>query len=141
MPAGSDVYKGFGWEDMGLTCLARLIIPSSGAYITQAALTAVACKVFDLGSNTPDTAVATPTVTVSTAVFDTLQTAAADLRIWTRDTTGFNFKFQVPGTAFAAGSIGTKLEREFRIEFVFDPTSGEDFPLVYQAIIRNLRGS
>lgn len=141
MPAGSDVYKGFGWEDGGVTCLARIIMPHSGAYITQATITSITCKVFDLGSATPDTAVATPTVTVASAVFDTLQTAAADLRIWTKDTTGFNFNFQVPASAFAAGNVGTKLERLFRIEFLFDPTTGENFSLVYEVTIRNLRGS
>ena len=138
--AQSDVYKGFGWEDTGVTCLAR-VINNSGSYITQATTTGITCKVFDLDSATPDTAVATPTVTVSSAVFDTLQTAAADLRMWTKDGTGFNFSFQVPATAFATGTVGASQQRRFRIEFIFDVTSGADFAIVYEVTIRNLRGS
>lgn len=118
------------FEDGGCQCLAR-VVGNAGTAITQASLTAITAKVFDLDSTTPDTAVATPTVTISSAVFDTLQT---DDR-WDADDTGYNFKFEVAASAFSTGG------RRYRIEFLFDPTSGENFWVVFEVTARNVRTS
>lgn len=112
-----------GFEDSAYTFMAR-IRGNSGALIEIATISSIACKVFDLNSTTPSTAVATPTVTVSTAVYDTLQTGVR----WTRDSTaspgpdgsvGYNFLHQVPGSAFAGpGHV-------FDVDYIFTPTTGE----------------
>ena len=117
----TDVVKVLIWEDASCTVFAR-IRGNTGAYVTQASLTSIACKVFDLDN--ANTQVSAPTVTISSAVFDTLQTSSNDVR-WTIDTTGFNFRFTVPASAFPLG------ERNYRVEVVFTPTSGDVFAVVY----------
>lgn len=140
----AKINKGWIWEDACGIALAR-VINESGQYITQASLTSITCKVYDLDN--ADAEVATPTVTISSAVFDALQVAAADLRLWTRDGqqidgVGWNFKFVVPATAFplgASGSGNSTPYRRYRIEFKFDPTSGEDFFLVFEVNARSIK--
>ena len=119
--ASSDITKATVWEDGGATCLAR-VLGNAGTAITQASLTSIGCKVFDLNSTTPETAVSTPTVTIASAVFDTLQTDAR----WTVDSTGYNFLFVI------AASVLTTGDHRYRVEFKFTPASGEVFWLVYE---------
>ena len=119
--AASDTIKASVWEDAGATCLARMV-GNAGTSVTQASLTSITCKVFDLSSATPTTSIATPTVTISSAVYDTLQT---DSR-WTVDSTGYNFLFTV------AASILTTGDHRYRVEFKFTPTSGEVFFTVFE---------
>lgn len=139
------ITKGWIWEDGGGIAISR-IINESGAYITQASLTSITCKVYDLDN--ADALVGTPTVTISTSVFDTLQAAAADLRLWTRDgvqidNVGWNFKFVVPASFFPLGSyvvdgVEKRPYRSYRVEFLFDPTSGENFFDVYEPKARKV---
>lgn len=112
-----------GFEDTAHTFMAR-IRGNAYALITQATISTITCKVFDRASATPTTALATPTVTVSSAIFDTLQTDGR----WTADSetepgedgeTGYNFLFQVAGSVFSGAG------RVYDVEFVFTPTSGE----------------
>ena len=125
MPA-PKVITGFVYEFNAVTCLAR-IVGNDGTNITQASLTGISCAVYGLGSANPDVAVATPTVTVSVAVFDTLQTNV----IWTTDTTGYNFKHTVAAGADSDTEPFALGNRPYRIEYLFDPTSGEDFFVVF----------
>jgi hypothetical protein len=126
----TDVVKAVVWEDGGATVLAR-VLGNSGAAITQASLTGISYKVFDLQSATPDTAIATGTVTVATSVFDTLQTDA----IWSADSTGYNFKHALAATCFPNG------DRTYRVEYLFDPASGENFWLVCELSAKAVRTS
>ncbi len=96
----------------------------SGSYITQASLSAITCKVY----NNVGTLVTSPTVTISSSVFDTLQTT--DSR-WTRDTTGYNFLFTIPAAAFP--SVGL-----YRVEFKFTPATGDPFHMVVRVHVLNL---
>ena len=105
------------FEDGGAQCMAR-IVGQSAAYITQASLTSITCKVFSRdGTN-----VSTPTITISTSVFDTLQT---DDR-WDEDSTGYNFRHTV------AASVLTTGNETYRIEYKFTPVSGEVFFVVFE---------
>lgn len=112
-----------GFEDTAHTFMAR-IRGNAYSLITQATTSTITCAIYDRASATPGTAVATPTVTVSSAIFDTLQTDGR----WTVDTSsapgsdgsaGYNFLFQVAGSAFSGPS------RVYDVEFRITPTSGE----------------
>lgn len=116
-----------GYEDSGVTLMAR-VVGSDGNNLTQAATTAITCKVYDgSGTNT-----LSPTVTVASAIFDTLQTDAR----WTADATGYNFRFEVPATAFPSAKKG-----RHRVEFLFDQATGENFFLIFEGPIISVKQS
>lgn len=128
--SATEIIKGSVWEDGGATILAR-VTGNAGAAITQASLTSITCKVFDLDGTTPDTAITTPTITVSTAVYDTLQTDAR----WTVDSTGYNFIDALAATNFPTG------DHLYRVEYKFTPTSGAVFFVVAELYAKNVRTS
>jgi len=109
------VIRGSAYEDGGASIMAR-ITGTDGANITQADVSTITCTVYDSSG----TSVATPTVTVATSVFDTLQT---DSR-WSVDTTGYNFRFDVAATVMSSGN------ETYRYEFKFTPASGEVYWVV-----------
>ncbi len=119
--SASETIKGKIWEDGGAQLMAR-VVGQSAANITQASLTSIACKIFDLDGATPTTAVDTSTLTVSSVVYDTLQTDAR----WTTDTTGYNFRHAPAYTIFTTGG------HRYRIEYKFTPVSGDPFFVVFQ---------
>ena len=131
--AASDTIRATVWEDSGATCMAR-VVGQAGTAVTQASLTSIAYKVFDLDGATPDTATATGTLTVATAVYDTLQTS--DSR-WTVDTTGWNFLDTV---AAASANLPTG-DHRYRVEYVFTPASGQTFRVVFELYAKAVRGS
>ena len=104
------------FQNGGATYLAR-VLGNAGTAITQASLSSISCGVYDEDGATPGTAIITPTVTIASAVYDTLQTDS----IWTKDTTGYNFKFSIPATGFPIA------DHRHRIEFKFTPASGAVF--------------
>lgn len=106
------------WEDSGCSVLAR-IKNNTGDYITQASLTSISAKVYD----SDGALVATLTPSISSSVFDTLQTSSDDSR-WTKDSTGFNFRYTLAASNFASG------DTTYRVEFIFTPTSGDVFYLI-----------
>lgn len=118
------------WEDTGLAILAR-IENIDGEAITQASLSTITCKVYDLSTLE---LVTSPTVTIATSVFDTMQTPSIDDR-WDVDAIGYNFKYNLPALAFPTG------DREYRVEFNFDPASGDDFPLMCAVFAKNRMAS
>lgn len=126
----ANIYQATVWEDASLTIMAR-VRGLAGAYITQASLSSIACKVYDLQSGS---LVTSPTVTVASAVFDTLQDGDDDPR-WTLDSTGFNFRHTVPAAGFPDGN------KKYRVEYSFVPASGDAFPLVVEVFARALMGS
>ena len=119
-----------GREDTPQVCMAR-VQGVGGTNITQASITSITCKVFDLSGATPDTAETTPTVTVATSVFDTLQTDD----MWDEDTVGYNFRFTVPAASFSTG------DHYYLIEFTFTPTSGDAYTSTFEVYAAPLRSS
>lgn len=108
----------------------------SHAYITQASLTSVTYKVY--ACNTKDDVIAangtigaSGTLTVSTVVYDTLQTAAP----WTKDATGYNLRYDSPGTDRPTGGLW------YRYEILITPTSGGAFPVVWGVYANPMAGS
>jgi hypothetical protein len=75
-------------------------IDGEGKWIKQADLASISCDVFNItpGYATPTTAVASPTVTISSAIQDTPVTSREN---WTIDDIGWNFFFHLAPTNFA----------------------------------------
>lgn len=100
MSCKSVTFYGSVPEDGTFSILARItsldgtgeeLAPGEGALLKQADVSAITCKVYDLGASraaeagtaiTPD-----PTVTVSNVIFDTVRTVG-----WSEDPYGYNFR-------------------------------------------------
>lgn len=104
-------------EDSGLRWMAR-VRGNSGSNLVQADVTSIAFSVYNKADLT--TATVTGTLNASDVIFDTLQT---DSR-WAKDSTGYNFGWNVPASIFATGNV------TYRIEVKITPVSGEAFHLV-----------
>jgi hypothetical protein len=113
----TDIIRGRFFEDGGATVLAR-VIGQAGSNITQASLSTITYAIYAAETGT---SVATGTVTISSSVYDTLQTSDAR---WTHDTTGYNFTHALTASNFASG------DKRYRVEYKFTPVSGEVFWLV-----------
>ena len=118
---GSDIISGPIWQGAPTPLIAR-IRSVNGSYLTQASLTAITYAVFNASGNSPSTVVASGTLTISSVVYDALQTDAR----WTVDSLGYNFLAVIPGTAFPLG--GTL----YRVEITFTDTSSQKFRVVFQ---------
>jgi hypothetical protein len=116
-----NIIQASWWAKSGATQAAR-IYGNAGTPITQATISSITCKVFDKNVSV-ETPVLTPSITVSSVVFDTLQD---DDPRWTIDETGYNFLHAIAATAFPTNN------HIYRIEYIFTPTSGAVFPLVYE---------
>ncbi len=109
----------------GTAVWGRVVNPTTGVYLTQGALSAITYTIRDLSRGTT---VASGSLTISSVVFDTLQTG--DLA-WVQDAIGYNFKTILPGTAFAFTAVndaaGLPQPRTFLISVLFTPASGQPF--------------
>ena len=124
----TDIIRGYVWEDGDVTCLARATL--NGSNITQAVISSIARKVFDLDSTTPTTAVDSSSVTVASSVFDTLQTDGR----WSKDSTGYNFRDTV------AASVLSSAHR-YRVEYVFTGSNGEKAVLLFEVSAKSIHSS
>lgn len=120
----AEVAKAFVWEDSGAALMAR-VLGNAATAITQATVSSVTRKVFDLDGATPTTPVSSA-LTVSTVVFDTLQTDGR----WATDSTGYNFLDAVDDDVFTTGG------NRYRVEYVFEPSSGAKFHVVFEVLAR-----
>lgn len=116
-------YYGKVNEDGSFYVLARVcsldgsgeeVVPGEGAVLQQADVSAITCKVYDLGTNrnaTSGTEVTpAPTVTVSTSVFDALRTVG-----WDKDTWGYNFRHDLSASYAPTGGDWYLLEYKFTL--------------------------
>lgn len=114
------------WEDATAVMLAR-VVGSDADNVAQADISSIACKVFDAAG----TQIINPSITVSSVIYDTLQTGDE----WTVDATGYNFRHALPTTAFPTGGA------IYTVEYVFTATDGSVFPVVYRVTALNLFSS
>jgi hypothetical protein len=128
MATHTDILHCSHWEDADLVIMAR-IRGADAVNIVQATISSISLKVFDLSDG--EQVGSTAALTVSSVVFDTLQTDAR----WTRDGTGYNFRTTVGGAYFPVG------DRDYRVEVVFTPATGGAFPFVVEVSVQNLMGS
>jgi hypothetical protein len=98
------------FEDTGIFLFGRGKSPGGG-YFQQADFDTILLKVWDEAD--PATVVATATLAISTTIFNSLQ--ANDSR-WTKDTTGYNFRYGTLASQLPKGG------RKYRFEFKFTPT-------------------
>lgn len=105
-----------------LPLMAR-VYGNDGNVLTQAAVTSIAYSVYllderDKDSRTVVSGHSAASVTVASAIFDTLQTD----EFWTADTTGYNFKHR---PSIATNDIFTVAGRKYLVEYTITLTSGE----------------
>jgi predicted proteasome-type protease len=116
-----ELVKVVTWEDTGQTLMAR--VEADAANITQAAISSIAYKIYDLSSLTPTTELGdSAALVVADVVFDTLQT---DSR-WDADSTGYNFRHTV-----AASTLGTG-DHKYGVKYTFTPAAGQPFLLEFE---------
>lgn len=89
------------------------------SYITQATTSAITVAVF---KNANAVATYTASLTVADVVYDSLQTDAR----WSKDSTGYNWRFPVVASVFDAG------DATYRLEFKFTPTTGSQYWVIYE---------
>lgn len=106
------------YEDTGVTCMSR-ILGDDAAAITQATTSAIVLNAF---KNTSTTPTYTASLTVADVVFDSYQTDAR----WSKDSTGYNFRYAAIASIFDDG------DATFRLEFKFTPTSGSVYFVIFE---------
>ena len=104
------------------TLLAR-VVGYDGANITQSDISSATYAVWlldeqDADSRTAVTGHGVTALTVSDIIYNTLQTDS----IWTKDSTGYNFKHTVPISTNQAFAMAG---REYLVEYKLTPASGE----------------
>ena len=102
------VHDGFVFEDGTAVMMAR-VVGMDNAAIQQADVSAAECKAYrtniqpvfgEDSDNDPVETYDSGALTVSSIVYDTLQTSDAR---WTKDSTGYNLLLVIPATAFPLG--------------------------------------
>jgi hypothetical protein len=117
-------------EDSGFSLMAR-IKGQTGSNITQASISTITATFYNIDDEDAPVAIGSPaSLTVASVVFDTLQT---DSR-WTKDATGYNFRYDVPATR-----TGTPCK--MRVEIKFVPTTGEPFHDVWEGTVAPIHAS
>jgi hypothetical protein len=111
------------FEDSGCYLMAR-ILGNAAANIVQADITSIGLVVTE-SSGVPGSE---SLLTVANVVFNTLQTDAR----WTVDSTGYNFRYEVPAASLPNG------KRCYTFEFKFTPVSGPVFHVVFEVPTLNL---
>lgn len=96
---------------------ARLVNPQQ-IPIVQSDVSSIECAVYDLSSATPWTAVATPAIIVSQAVFDTLFVDYG----WSQDDIGYNFRHRIQPSTLA-----TKGGHSYKIEYKLSSNGPQDW--------------
>lgn len=127
------VFKVVWHEDGSATALGRATarngsggatgMRGEGSWLKQADVSTITCAVYDKSSSTPETAIATPTVTVSTSVIDSPVTSN---EIWTEDTTGYNFLHDLAASNFPTG------DHVYRVSYTWTLSGGESFHASYE---------
>ena len=108
------------YEDGGAFLMGR-ILGNDGAYLTQATTSSITYLVHDI---TAGADITSGSLTISSVIFDTLQTDGR----WTEDTTGYNFGHAAQASWFATP------DHTYRVEYKFSPSSGQVFWVVFELI-------
>lgn len=118
------------FEDSGVVLMAYLLGQDDGTAIKQADVSTITYEVWDITS-TPSRTTSETSLTVSSVIFDTLQTDAR----WKEGGVGYNFGWTAPATLFPDGS------KTYRVEIKFTPPAGQPYHVAYDVITENLNRS
>lgn len=129
MSVVQNVILGRAVAKSGTSLLARIQNTSTGAYVTQASISAITYHVRDLtGAVTKGTGTLDP----AAVIFDTLQLSP----LWTQDSTGYNFKTVVMASFMSftptTDARGNPVTRRWQVDVKFAPVTGEPFVVVFQ---------
>lgn len=115
------------FEGQSVTHMAR-ITGNDAANITQATISSIQLRITDDDGNV----IVTRTLVVADTIFDVLQTTALDAR-WTKDSTGYNFKYSALMADLPKG------DTLYRFEYRFRPvSSGAQFHFVREVQAHNI---
>jgi hypothetical protein len=128
MTVGPGLERVEQWLDESLTYMGRIVGGGNVAY-TQATISSI--TVIVKNSSLVETMSLTA-IDKTATVFDTLQTTSDDAE-WTKDTTGYNFKYTIPETAFPA--VDT-----YRALIEFTPVTGGTTKVVIENITHATTG-
>ena len=118
---------GVVYEDSTFAIMARFEVDGTNA--VQADCSSITVKAWD--TNDFDTTVLSATPTVSTVVFDTLQTDGR----WTIDSTGYNFRYDV------ADTVCTTAGSRYLFEAVVTTSGGKLPPMQWEVLCKETRSS
>jgi len=110
------VIVGDVFEDCDATQLAY-VVTHRNVPVTQADIGSITYTVTDLSTSLAVPGHDNVSLNKSAVIFDALQTAAEDAA-WDRDDRGYNFRHDLPGTAFPNG------DREYSYECIIVRTNG-----------------
>jgi len=124
------IARGSAWEDQDITTLARIMLPTKGAMLQADMNGTATLKIFDLSSDTPDTAiVTTSSIAASAVIFDALQVDS----YWNTDNVGYNFRHT--NVSAADKLLGGKV---YRFEYSFDTDADGLIYVVSEVAIQGL---
>jgi hypothetical protein len=115
------------WQGQDVTFLAR-VVNDAGEVLTGDDVGSWDLRVFDTTDRRDGRKLVTDALP-STYFFDTLQTGSG----WTRDATGWNFKYTLAYEDFRADGA-----QSYRYEFVFDTIDDGDIPVVFVVHVAQL---
>lgn len=122
-----------GLQGSSLCFLAQIV--GKNGYVTQATLSSIQVKVFDLtDKQTAGTPKLDTALTIADVIYDTLQTEAAlseNEKKWKLDDLGYNFLYELPASTFTK----ELRRRKYRVIFEFTPASGEAFILSFNEVV------
>jgi hypothetical protein len=122
-----DITTGFVYEDSTFDVMARFEVDGSNA--TQSDCSSITMKAWK--TTDFDNTVLSAALTVSSVVFDTLQTDGR----WSVDSTGYNFRYSVADTiCTVAGAL-------YRFEAVVETSGGTLPPMVWEVTCLQTRSS
>lgn len=117
----SKIFRGNVYQLGGAVFLARVYL-YQGILATHSLISSIIANCFDLQATNPAVAVNTRTLTVTSVMFNTLQTDAS----WTADIIGYNFADTPPITCFPSS------QHRYRMEYKFTPATGAVFFVVFE---------
>ena len=123
----TDEITGIVYEDSTFSLMSRFTV--DGANATQSDCSLITMKAWDVDDY--DTPVLDATLTVSTVVYDTLQTDGR----WSVDATGYNFRYDV------ADTVCTTAGNQYRFEAVVTTSGGKLPPMVWIVNCKETRSS
>lgn len=130
MPTAAREFRLEGFEQTDAPVMARVY--KNGTLITQAGISTIAVTVkrYNKATGGVTETLSDQSVSVSSAVYDTLQTDAK----WDQDSIGYNFAYVVPQAAFPGPD-------SYAIVLTFTPTSGNPFRLAIRYNAISLQGA